>query len=305
MAQAGSEVMAKGNARAGAVRDADPLVADLLGAIESARSYVAERIGVKPEAGVILGTGLGRFSEAMPDAVVIPYHEIPHFPTAGVESHAGELFAGTLGGRPTIVLSGRAHYYEGYTMRQVTFPTRVLRALGVHTLVVTNAAGGMNPGYEAADITLVTDHINLMGDNPLLGPNEDSLGPRFPDMSEPYDKALQALARDVALEEGIRLREGILAAVAGPNLETRAEYRFLRWAGADLVSMSLVPEAIVAAHSGMRLLAFAVVTDLCLPDALEPADITKILANAAQAEPLLTRLVTKVLTRLPASAGRA
>ena len=297
--------MAKGNARAGAARDADPLVTDLLGAIESARSYVAERIGVKPEAGVILGTGLGRFSEAMPDAVVIPYHDIPHFPTAGVESHAGELFAGTLGGRPTIVLSGRAHYYEGYTMRQVTFPTRVLRALGVHTLIVTNAAGGMNPGYEAADITLVTDHINLMGDNPLLGPNEDSLGPRFPDMSEPYDKALQALARDVALKEGIRLREGVLAAVAGPNLETRAEYRFLRWAGADLVSMSLVPEAIVAAHSGMRLLAFAVVTDLCLPDALEPADITKILANAAQAEPLLTRLVTKVLTRLPARTERA
>jgi purine-nucleoside phosphorylase len=182
---------------------------------------------------------------------------------------------------------------------------RVLKALGIHTLVVTNASGGMNPGYEAADIVLVTDHINLMGDNPLLGPNEDSLGPRFPDMSEPYDRALLALARDVALEERIRLREGVLAAVAGPNLETRAEYRYLRWAGADLVSMSLVPEAIVAAHAGMRLLAFAVVTDLCLPDALEPADITKILANAAQAEPLLTRLVTRVLARLPARTERA
>jgi purine-nucleoside phosphorylase len=305
MAEAGSGVMTKGHARAGDARGADPLVSDHLGAIESARAHVAERIGVKPEAGVILGTGLGRFSDAMPDAVVIPYHEIPHFPTAGVESHAGELLAGTLGGRPTVVLSGRPHVYEGYTMRQVTFPTRVLRALGVRTLVVTNAAGGMNPGYEAADIALVTDHINLMGDNPLLGPNEDSLGPRFPDMSEPYDKALQALARDVALQERIRLREGVLAAVAGPNLETRAEYRFLRWAGADLVSMSLVPEAIVAAHAGMRLLAFAVVTDLCLPDALEPADITKILANAAQAEPLLTRLVTKVLTRLPARVEHA
>ena len=305
MAQAGSGVMARGNARVVDARAQDPLVSNLLGAIEDARAYVAERIRVKPEVGVILGTGLGRFADAMPDAVVIPYHEIPRFPTAGVESHAGELLAGTLGGRPAVVLSGRAHYYEGYTMRQVTFPTRVLRALGVHTLVVTNAAGGMNPGYEAADITLVTDHINLMGDNPLLGPNEDSLGPRFPDMSEPYDKALQALARDVALEERIRLREGVLAAVAGPNLETRAEYRFLQWAGADLVSMSLVPEAIVAAHAGMRLLAFAVVTDMCLPDALEPADITKILANAAQAEPSLTRLVTKVLTRLPARVERA
>jgi purine-nucleoside phosphorylase len=300
VAQAGSGVMARG-----AGRVADPMGADLLGSIEEARAHVADRIRVRPEVGVILGTGLGRFGSAMPDAAVIPYHEIPHFPTTGVESHAGELMAGTLGGHPAIVLSGRPHYYEGYTMRQVTFPVRLLKALGVHTLVVTNASGGMNPGYEAADIAMVTDHINLMGDNPLLGPNEEALGPRFPDMSEPYDRALRALARDVALEERIQLREGVLAAVAGPNLETRAEYRFLRWAGADLVSMSLVPEAIVAAHAGMRLLAFAVVTDLCLPDALEPADITKILANAAQAEPLLTRLVTRVLTRLPARTDRA
>lgn len=300
MAQAGSGVMARG-----AGRGTDPYGQGLLASIEEARAHVAERIRVRPEVGVVLGTGLGRFAAAMPDAAVVPYDEIPHFPTAGVESHAGELLAGTLGGQPAVVLSGRPHYYEGYSMRQVTFPVRVLKALGVHTLVVTNASGGMNPGYEAADIVLVTDHINLMGDNPLLGPNEDSLGPRFPDMSEPYDRALLALARDVALEERIRLREGVLAAVAGPNLETRAEYRYLRWAGADLVSMSLVPEAIVAAHAGMRLLAFAVVTDLCLPDALEPADITKILANAAQAEPLLTRLVTRVLTRLPAPTERA
>ena len=292
--------MTRGAGRGADPQGPDPLVSNLLGAIDEARATVAERIRVSPEVGIVLGTGLGNFSSAMPDAAVVPYHEIPHFPTTGVESHAGELLAGTLGGRPAVVLSGRAHYYEGYTMRQVTFPVRVLRALGVRTLIVTNAAGGMNPGYEAADIVMVTDHINLMGDNPLLGPNEDSLGPRFPDMSEPYDRALAALARDVALEERIRLREGVLAAVAGPNLETRAEYRFLRWAGADLVSMSLVPEAIVAAHAGLRLLAFAVVTDLCLPDALEAADITKILANAARAEPSLTRLVTKVLTRLPA-----
>jgi purine-nucleoside phosphorylase len=300
VAQAGSGVMARGVGRI-----ADPYGGGLLASIEEARAHVAGRIRVRPEVGVVLGTGLGRFASAMPDAAVVPYDEIPHFPTAGVESHAGELLAGTLGGQPAVVLSGRPHYYEGYSMRQVTFPVRVLKALGIHTLVVTNASGGMNPGYEAADIVLVTDHINLMGDNPLLGPNEDSLGPRFPDMSEPYDRALLALARDVALEERIRLREGVLAAVAGPNLETRAEYRYLRWAGADLVSMSLVPEAIVAAHAGMRLLAFAVVTDLCLPDALEPADITKILANAAQAEPLLTRLVTRVLARLPARTERA
>lgn len=297
--------MTRGAGRGSDPRGPDPLVTNPLGSIEEARAHVADRIRVRPEAGVILGTGLGRFASAMPDAVVIPYREIPHFPAAGVESHAGELLAGTLGGRPAVVLSGRPHYYEGYTMRQVSFPVRVLRALGVHTLVVTNASGGMNPGYEAADIVLVTDHINLMGDNPLLGPNEDALGPRFPDMSEPYDRALLALARDIALEERIRLREGVLAAVAGPNLETRAEYRFLRWAGADLVSMSLVPEAIVAAHAGLRLLAFAVVTDLCLPDALEPVSIERILANAARAEPLLTRLVTGVLARLPARAEGA
>jgi purine-nucleoside phosphorylase len=196
------------------------------------------------------------------------------------------------------VFSGRAHYYEGFTMRQVTFPVRLLRALGAHTLVVTNASGGMNPRYRPADVCVVTDHINLMGDNPLIGPNEDSLGPRFPDMSEPYDRGLIRLAKEIALEEKIPLEEGILAAVAGPNLETRAEYRYLRWAGADLVSMSLVPEAIVAAHAGLRLAAFAVVTDLCLPDALEAVDIPAILANAAKAEPRLTRLVTRLVERM-------
>jgi purine-nucleoside phosphorylase len=272
---------------------------DRLRAIEEARAFVASRSDVRPEVGIILGTGLGRFAQAMKRADVVPYGEIPNFPTTSVESHAGELVLGTLGGRPAAVMNGRVHYYEGYSMRDVAFPVRVLRALGARTLVVTNAAGGMNPLYRPADVVAVVDHVNLMGDNPLIGPNEDSLGPRFPDMSEPYDRSLIALAKQVALSERIDLREGVLAAVAGPNLETRAEYRFLRWAGADLVSMSLVPETIAAVHGGMRVLAFAVVTDLCLPDALEPVDVPKILANAAQAEPVLTRLVTKVLARLP------
>ncbi len=280
------------------------VASDLLRTIEDARAFVAGRIKIQPEVGIILGTGLGEFAAATKKPTVIPYDLIPHFPRTSVESHAGNLVVGSLGGRPAAIMSGRVHYYEGYGMRQVAFPVRVLRALGVHTLIVTNAAGGMNPVYEAGDIAVVVDHINLMGDNPLIGPNEDSLGPRFPDMSEPYDRFLISLARDVALEERIRLREGILAAVAGPNLETRAEYRFLRWAGADLVSMSLVPEAIVAVHGGMRVLAFAVVTDLCLPDALEPVDIPKILANAAKAEPILTRLVTRVVTQLPPPGGR-
>ena len=277
----------------------------LLQKIEEARGFVASRAALRPEVGIVLGTGLGQFASAMRDAVAVSYADIPHFPHTKVESHAGELILGTLGGRPTALLSGRAHYYEGWSMQEVTFPVRVLRALGAETLVVTNASGGMNPLYEAGDIVAVTDHINLMGDNPLIGPNEDSLGPRFPDMSETYDRALLRAARAVALEERIPLKEGVLVAVAGPNLETRAEYRFLRWAGADLVSMSLVPEAIVAAHAGLRLLAFSVVTDLCLPDALEPVDITRILANAAKAEPYLTRLVTRVLAELPPRTERA
>jgi purine-nucleoside phosphorylase len=280
---------------------ATPRAGDLPSAIEEARAFVAGRSAVRPEVAIILGTGLGNFAAAMRDPDVVPYGEIPGFPTTSVESHAGELVLGTLGGRPAAVLNGRAHYYEGYTMAQVVFPVRVARALGAHTLVATNAAGGLNPLFAAADIVAITDHINLMGDNPLIGPNADSLGPRFPDMSEPYDRAWLALAREVALEEKIPLREGVLAGVAGPNLETRAEYRFLRWAGADLVSMSLIPEAIAAVHGGMRVLAFAVVTDLCLPDALEAVDIPKILANAAKAEPVLTRLVTRVLERMPAA----
>jgi purine-nucleoside phosphorylase len=276
----------------------------LLKEIEEARAFVSSRSSVKPRVGIILGTGLGRFAEAMTRSVAIPYGDMPHFPHATVESHAGELVLGNLGQTPAAVMNGRVHYYEGYTMKQVTFPVRVLRALGIDTLIVTNAAGGMNPSYEPGDIAMVVDHLNLMGDNPLVGPNEDSLGPRFPDMSEPYDRSLQALAKEVALAEKIRLREGVLAAVSGPNLETRAEYRFLRWAGADLVSMSLVPEAIVAAHAGLRLLAFAVVTDLCLPDALEPINVPAILANAAAAEPHLTRLVSRIVNELPAPDGR-
>jgi purine-nucleoside phosphorylase len=207
--------------------------------------------------------------------------------------------AGSLAGRPVIVLNGRAHYYEGHSMRDVAFPVRVLRALGARMLVLTSASGGLNPLYEAADIVLVVDHINLMGENPLVGPNEDAIGPRFPDMSEPYSRELLAIARETAREDKVPLKEGIFAGVAGPNLETRAEYRFLRWAGADLVGMSVVPETIAAVHAGLRVLALSVVTDLCLPDALEPVDIPKILANAAKAEPVLTKLVTRILKRLP------
>ena len=271
-------------------------------AIEEARDFLATKIGPAPEIGIILGTGLGTVASAMKSAVTLPYADIPNFPVTSVETHAGELVAGSLAGRAAVVLNGRAHYYEGHSMRDVAFPVRVLRALGARTLILTSASGGLNPLYEAADIVLVVDHINLMGENPLVGPNDDALGPRFPDMSEPYSGELLAIARETAREDKIPLREGVFAGVAGPNLETRAEYRFLRWAGADLVGMSVVPETIAAVHAGMRVLALSVVTDLCLPDALEAVDIPKILANAAKAEPVLTKLVTRIVKRLPPAA---
>ena len=271
-----------------------------LKAIEEAREFLLPKLGGQaPEVGIILGTGLGSFASSMKSVVTIPYGEIPNFPVTSVETHAGTLVAGSLSGRPTVLLNGRAHYYEGHSMKDVAFPVRVLRALGVRTLVITSAAGGLNPLYQAADLVLVVDHINLMGDNPLIGPNEDSLGPRFPDMSEPYSQELIALARDTAREDKVPLREGVFVGVAGPNLETRAEYRFLRWAGADLVGMSVVPETITAVHAGMRVLSISVITDLCLPDALEAVDIARILANAAKAEPVLTKLVTRIVKRLP------
>ena len=275
--------------------------------IDEAVASLRGRTSLVPEVGVILGTGLGTLAEGLSVEIRIPYKDIPHFAVSTVESHKGELVFGKLGGRPAVVMSGRVHFYEGYTMRQVSFPVRVMQALGAKTLIVSNACGGMNPLFDAGDIMLVTDHINLMGDNPLIGPNDETLGPRFPDMSQPYDRRLLALAEDVALEEKLKVQKGVFVAVAGPNLETAAEYRFLRGIGADVVGMSLIPENLVAVHGGMRVLAFAVVTDLCLADALEPVDIPKILAVAAQAAPRLDRLVTRVVARLnevPLAGGR-
>ncbi|MEY4071253.1 MAG: hypothetical protein RL721_1867 [Candidatus Eisenbacteria bacterium] len=252
----------------------------------------------EPEVGIILGTGLGDLAGALEGAVVVPYGEIPHFPHSTVESHAGELHIGRLAGRPVAVMKGRVHYYEGYTMQQVGFPVRVLKAIGCSTLLVTNAVGGMNPDLSAGSIVVTTDHINLMGDNPLIGPNDDDLGVRFPDMSEPYSRALIALAEKVALEQRLSLPRAVFVGVPGPNLETAAEYRFLRGIGADVVGMSLVPENIVAVHGGMRVLSFNVVTDECLPDALHPVDIATVVAVAGRAAPALMKLVTEVVRRL-------
>ncbi len=278
------------------------MASDLKARIDEAANAVRARMRAggaqTPELGIILGTGLGDFAQALETRAVVSFADIPHFPQSTVESHAGELHLGGLAGRPVAVMKGRVHFYEGYSMQQVGFPVRVLQALGCQTLIVTNACGGMNPDMPAGTIVVTTDHINLMGDNPLIGPNDDSLGPRFPDMSEPYSRALVALAERVALEQKQPLQRGVFVAVPGPNLETAAEYRFLRAVGADVVGMSLVPETIVAVHGGMRVLAFNVVTDACLPDALHPVDIAAVLAVAGRTAPALTRLVSEVVRRL-------
>lgn len=274
------------------------MASDLLNEIRESAAWIRARAKLQPSVGIILGTGLGDFAGALELDVAIPYADIPHFPRSTVESHAGELHVGRLAGRPVAVMKGRVHYYEGYTMRQVAFPVRVLKALGCDTLVVTNSCGGMNPDMPPGSIVLTTDHINLMGDNPLIGPNDEELGPRFPDMSEPYSRALIGLAEKVALDQKIPLQRGVFVAVPGPNLETAAEYRFLRWIGADVVGMSLVPENLVAVHGGQRVLAFNVVTDACLPDALHSVDIADVLAVAGRTAPTLSRLVTEIVRRL-------
>jgi purine-nucleoside phosphorylase len=266
--------------------------------VQAAAEVVRGRTALVPQVGLILGTGLGGLAREIAVEAEVPYEEIPGFPLSTVETHAGKLLLGRLGGRPVVAMQGRFHRYEGYDLQQVTFPVRVMHALGARTLVVSNACGGMNPLWGPGDLVLLSDHINLLGDTPLVGPNDERLGPRFPDMSAPYDPELRALARTVALELGIVLREGVYVAVPGPNLETRAEYRMLRAVGADVVGMSTVPEVIVAGHQGMRTVGISIITDQCLPDALEPADIGRIIATAGRAEPHLTRLVTTLVERL-------
>ena len=269
--------------------------------IEAASRFLRRRLGApfRPDAAVVLGTGLGGVAEAMERTKSVPYDDIPGFPVSTVEGHKGSLLAGVLRGKRVLAMEGRFHVYEGYTLREVTFPVRVFRSLGTPVLVLTNACGGLDPLLGAGDVMVVDDHINLMGDSPLRGPNDDALGPRFPDMGRVYDPALVALAEEVAREERLPLRRGVYAALPGPQLETRAEYRMLRALGAHAVGMSTVPEAIVAVHGGMRVLAFSVVTDMCLPDHLDPVDIRRILATAAGAGPRLARILLGVIARLP------
>ncbi len=265
---------------------------------EAADHIRARAPGQDPKMGIIFGTGLSSLRSDVESSVTIPYGEIPHFVTSTVESHAGELVLGQLEGASVVAMRGRFHAYEGYSYEDITFPVRVMKALGVETLIVSNACGGLNPQWSRGDIMVIEDHINLMGGNPLVGVNEDRLGPRFPDMCAPYDKELMELAQECATEQGLRIQKGVYVAVLGPNLETRAEYRMLRGMGADVVGMSTVPEVIVATHADMRVLGFSIITDNCLADALEPVSLPEILEVAGEAEPKLNRLVKAVLPRL-------
>ncbi|MEZ4766392.1 MAG: purine-nucleoside phosphorylase [Calditrichia bacterium] len=271
---------------------------ELRAKIEETVAFIRQRTQLDPKIGIVLGTGLGDLVNEIDQEAVISYEDIPHFPVSTVEYHAGKLIFGKIGGRRVVTMQGRFHYYEGYTMQEITYPIRVMKMMGVNTLLISNACGGMNPQFRKGDLMLMDDHINLLGDNPLIGVNDDEFGPRFPDMSEPYSKRLIALAEEIGLAEKIRLQKGVYVAVTGPNLETRAEYRFLRGIGADVVGMSTVPENIVARHMNMDVLGVSVITDECFPDSLVPADINDIIKTANEAQPKLTLLMKRVVEKL-------
>ena len=248
--------------------------------------------------GIILGTGLGGLVKYIKKDFCLDYNEIPDFPVSTVESHSGKFIFGSIAGKPIAAMQGRFHYYEGYTMKQITYPVRVMKFLGLKTLLVSNACGGMNPDYRKGDLMLMIDHINLLGDNPLIGKNEDELGPRFPDMSEPYSLDLIKIAEEVAKENNIKLHKGVYVAVPGPNLETKAEYRFLRETGADVVGMSTIPENIVANHMGMKILGISIITDECFPETLKPVNVEEIIVAAMKAEPKMTLIMREVIRRI-------
>jgi purine-nucleoside phosphorylase len=266
-------------------------IAEAAGAIRKAWPHEAR-------VGIILGTGLGGLAEEIRTEAALDYESIPHFPRSTAVSHAGRLVCGRLQGRPVVAMEGRFHAYEGYTHQKITFPVRVMKALGAELLIVSNACGGLNPQYASGDIMVIEDHINLMFGNPLIGVNDDALGPRFPDMCCPYDRELIDRSLEIARKHNFAAHRGVYVAVTGPNLETRAEYRFLRLIGADVVGMSTVPEVLVAVHSNMRVLGLSVVTDMCLPDSLKPVNIHEILATAAAAEPKLRQIVLGILAQL-------
>jgi purine-nucleoside phosphorylase len=267
------------------------LASEIADAAEAVRSQWKRQ----PRVGIILGTGLGGLVEEVEAEASLEYAKIPHFPRSTAVGHAGRMVCGLLEGLPVVAMEGRFHAYEGYSHQKITFPVRVMKALGAELLIVSNACGGMNPHYAAGDIMVIEDHINLMGGNPLIGINDDSLGPRFPDMCCPYDTVLINKALAIARCNDFVAHRGVYVAVTGPNLETRAEYRFLRMIGADVVGMSTVPEVLVAVHAGMRVMGLSIVTDMCLPDYLKPANIHEIIAVANATEPKMRKIVRGVL----------
>jgi len=273
---------------------------EMYDAVKKTARYLKEKLGdITPQYLVITGSGLKNALPNLSNTKTISYMDIPYFKSTTVKGHVGELVYGRYGLKEVFVMRGRFHYYEGFTLQQVTFPVRVAKFLGVKNLIISNAAGGLNPLFRAGDLMIIVDHINLMGDNPLIGPNDDTLGPRFPDMSEPYSRDLIKLAEEVALDLKIPIHKGVYVAMTGPCLETRAEYRFLRYIGADAVGMSTVPEVIVAVHSGLKVLGFSAITDECFPDALQPANIDHIIQTAQRIEPKLRSIVKEVIARLP------
>src|SRR5262245_22487007 len=271
---------------------------ELFDQVQQATRFIQSKWTARPQVGIILGTGLGGLAEDIDAEARLPYEEIPHFPRSTVQSHAGRFVCGRLSGKTVVAMEGRFHFYEGYSLKQITLPVRVMKALGCSVLIVSNACGGMNAQFAKGDLMIIEDHINLMGDNPLIGKNDDRLGIRFPDMCEPYDRELIRIAQKVALEEKIACHKGVFVAVPGPNLETRAEYRFLRGIGADVVGMSSVPEVIVGVHAGLRNLGFSIITDMCLPGALGPAVLEDSIAIANTAEKKLRVLVRRVVSEL-------
>ncbi len=267
----------------------------MLERIKETASYISSRLKAKPDTAIVLGSGLGGLVNEIEVIEKIPYNEIPHFPVSTVAGHAGMLIFGRLGNRHVLAMQGRFHYYEGWSMQEVTFPFRVMKLMGVETLIISNAAGGLNPDYQVGDIMLISDHINLFPEHPLRGKNEDSLGPRFPDMSEVYTAELRAKAKEKAKELGIHLQEGVYAGVTGPTFETPAEYYYLRVIGADAVGMSTVPEAIVAAHMGMKIIAFSIISDLGIPGVVEKITHEEVLKAAQATEPKLTAVLKGIL----------
>jgi purine-nucleoside phosphorylase len=273
-------------------------MSDLLNMVNETLEIIREKTSGTYEIGIILGTGLGGLVKDIDIEHEIEYEDLPHFPISTVESHHGKLIFGKINDKKIVAMQGRFHYYEGYTMKQITYPIRVMKKLGVKTLLVSNACGGMNPIYRKGDVMIMIDHINMIGDNPLIGKNEDELGPRFPDMSEPYNLELIEKAENIALKNGIKVQKGVYVAVPGPNLETKAEYRFLRDIGADVVGMSTIPENIVANHMGMKVIGFSIVTDECFPDALKPVNVQGIIETAMKAEPKMTLIMKKIIEEL-------